>query len=207
MKITEKTSKRIPFILAGAVLLLFVVGVGCVSKKAATTGPENLNRSQILQNAMDSGLIMNEEEIAQMEQSEAIVVDSQSKLVSALDETEMKNASYDYSGALADVTEGTSYGTTKAVFEDGIYQLYVSGGNLPELEEDMYFEAWVVNRDNALKAVSLGRVSVTDLGAFTFAYKSSTDLTEYSFFVLTSEWDDGNETAGLHVLEGAMKKR
>ncbi|HBK34501.1 MAG: hypothetical protein UU08_C0008G0035 [Candidatus Uhrbacteria bacterium GW2011_GWE2_40_58] len=195
------------FVLVALFVLVFP-GIGCLQLKtdgSFSQGNEQINRNEILENAKESGLIMDDEEILFMSQKATTLYDDKQIVLDAIEMEEMKLVAYAYQGALADVTGGGSHGVAKATFHDGVYKLFVSAGDLPELQEGMYFEGWIVKRGEEMKILSTGKLMAVDEG-YINTYESNENLTGMSFYVVTSEWDDGDSTSGLHVLEGEMIK-
>jgi len=166
-----------------------------------------IDRQAILEDAKEAGLIMDDDELQAMaDVGNLVTVEGDI----SLDETVLKAAKkddYRVSGALADVTGGGSFGIVKSKSEEGTFTLYATVGALPVLQEDQHYEAWLVKRDASMHVVSLGGLSVPvgEEERWSFLYSSKQDLSQYDFFVLTSEWNDTNPTPGLHILEGVME--
>lgn len=189
-----------------SIYLLFITliftGWGCAAKQAPTDeGSVQIDRGEILAEARRNGLIMNEREIEAMLNPMSLQ-STQGKNIAVLDELMKKDFKEWNSAALADVTEGGSFGLAFSQFEKGQFTLVAKMGNLPELPEDSHYEGWIVNRSEPLKVMSVGEVAKHD-DQFVIAFRSQLDLTEYNFFVLTSESDD-NQISSEHILEGSF---
>ena len=139
-------------------------------------------------------------------------------MIKIVDDTMMKEIMamvYQYSGQLADVTEGkiirgTSYdgkssGTAKANFKDGAYSLLVTFENLPDPQGTDFYEGWIVRKGPQFSVISTGEVGRVD-EVYTDTYLSGEDLTDHNFYVLTIEPDDGDPAPADHILEGTMTK-
>ena len=202
-----KELKSSHFVVLAAVFVFIFAGVGCLKLNTDgdfSNGETSIDRNEILENAKESGLIMDDEEVEEMNDGTHLRTDEGSvQFYDALKIEEMMLESYDYSGALADVTSGGAYGIVKAGYEDGVYKLYASLGDLPELQEGMFFEGWVVKRGENMQVISTGELVELEDG-FVNLYESTENLTGFDFYVVTSEWDDGDPSPGLHILEGEM---
>ncbi len=186
-------------------LLMIVVfaGLGCNNPDSTSLSSGEIDRSAILLEAKENGLIMSDDETAMMSDSSMREKDSMAKSVSPslfVDE--------DFDGwmnaALADVTGGESFGIAHSVFESGEYKLVVSMGNLPKLENDYFYEGWIVRRGSEFSVVSTGRAEQNEDGSVN-AYQSAQNLIDYDFYVLTLEPDDGDPAPAEHILEGTFK--
>jgi len=128
---------------------------------------------------------------------------------------EMMTMTYQYSGQLADVTEGktirgintggNSSGLSKASFKDGSYSLLVTFNNLPDPEGTDFYEGWVVRKGQQFSVISTGKVEKID-GIYTNTYLSGENLTDHDFYVLTIEPDDDDPAPADHIVEGTMTK-
>jgi hypothetical protein len=133
----------------------------------------------------------------------------------AMEMTEMKAMTFDYSGTLEDVTDGKSIrglstsgaaiGEAKASFSDGKYSLMATFENLPDPKGGEFYEGWVV-RKSPFDFISTGELQKVD-GMYINTYTSGSDLTAYSFYVLTVEPDDGDPAPADHIVEGTMTKQ
>lgn len=112
---------------------------------------------------------------------------------------EIEQMSYQYYGQLEDVSGGSSSGIVRATFED-TYKMVATFENLPLPDEGYFYEGWIVSPKDVLstgKAEKIGDEYVNE-------FISTEDLTEYNYYVLTLEPDDGDPAPAEHVLEGAM---
>jgi len=124
---------------------------------------------------------------------------------------EMLERMYDFEGELDDVTngsdvrgintEGNSSGTAKAVF-DGMYYMTATFENLPTPVGTDFYEGWVV-RMEPFDFISTGELEIMN-GEYVNTYSSNTDYTDYDFYVLTLEPDDGDPAPADHIVEGTM---
>lgn len=182
-----------------AVMLL--MGAGCQQDVVTDTDTEPvIDRSAILQEAKENGLIMNEEEVTVMADADIASVPELSKDVNPAD----VDTTGWLSGALADVTGGSAYGIASAQFANGTYELVVTTGGLTQPSADYFYEGWVVRRGDDMSVISTGALEVVD-GAYVNTFMSSEDLTDHTFYVLTLEPDDGDPAPAEHILEGTMK--
>lgn len=127
----------------------------------------------------------------------------------------MMSMTYEYSGQLADVTDGNdvrgintggnSSGVARASFKDGSYMLLATFENLPDPAGTDFYEGWVVRKGENLSVISTGKAEKT-VGKYSNTYSSGSDLTDHTFCVLTIEPDDGDPAPADHILEGTMVK-
>jgi hypothetical protein len=206
MKLQEKQTKTAGLLLAATLLVVIFGGIGCLKLQTTAEQTEEIDTAQIIASAKENGLIMSDEEIAQMVESSKDPHETGKVELTPLEVEEMLDADYEYSGALADVTGGKSYGMAHANFDQGKFDLRVKIGNMPELEEGQYFEAWLVDRSAHQRSVSLGQFVQDEMGNYYFVFRGGAVLLDYEFFVVTMEWDDEDVSAGLHVLEGVLKR-
>ncbi len=192
-----------PAFLALAILVL--IGGGCLSKDAASdsTAEITLDRASILVEARENGLIMDEAEVFLMGQTSP-TVDPAVLPVSDIQTYLEANVRDWTSAALADVTGGGSFGIAHSQFASGTYTLVSEMGNLPDPANGYFYEGWIVERGDGLALTSTGRAQKTQDG-YGNVYRSQTDLSDYDFYVLTLETDDGNPTPAEHILEGTLK--
>lgn len=135
-------------------------------------------------------------------------------LVKEMDEStmnEMADLLYQYEGQLVDVTSGEvrgintngeALGVAKSNYDGTQYLLYATFESLPDPNEDDFYEGWIVQKDPFM-FLSTGIVNQVN-GVYTNAYKSGEDLTNYDFYVLTIEPNDGDPAPADHILEGTM---
>lgn len=186
-------------------IALLLVGGGCVKDKemlSTQTSSEVIDRGSILIEAKENGLIMKDEEIAQMKAQPlesdvgAIFTD-----VSVYEEMAVKGWA---SAALADVTGGDSFGLAYAHFSNGTYTIMTKMGNLPEPAQGYFYEGWLVRRGDSFSVLSIGRAVKIEKG-YMNVYQSPTDLSDHAFYVLTLEPEDGNTSPEEHILEGSFR--
>jgi len=112
--------------------------------------------------------------------------------------------SYPYQGKLIDVSGGQSSGLAQAMLSKRINVVHVEFDNLPEIENDYFYEGWLVRKE-PFYFVSTGELTLEqDSNLLVNDFKSSKDLREYKFYVLTLEPDDGDPTPADHILEGTL---
>ena len=109
---------------------------------------------------------------------------------------------FELNAVLKDVTAGSASGTAGASYIDDEYYLFAEFENLPTLENDFFYEGWVV-KQSPLSVISTGK-AINSNGAFTNKFTSKDDLLDHTFYVLTLEPDDGDPAPAVHVLEGTM---
>ncbi len=157
---------------------------------------------------------MTEEESAMM--MEKLNTDPLSK---ALNDTMIQNMMvmrFDYYGDLANVTNGNTIrdlsftgldtsGKAEAVFKDGTYHLRALLYELPIPQDDSFYAGWLVRKEPDFSVLSTGKARLID-GRYVNTYRSEQDLTDYTFYVLTLEPDDGDPAPADHVLEGLMEQ-
>ena len=187
-------------------LALVLIGGGCLSKNAASNSAATepvIDRASILVEARENGLIMDEAEVSLMAQTSPTI---DSAVLPVFDiQTYLEANVRDWtSAALADVTGGGSFGIAHSQFASSTYTLVSEMGNLPEPADGYFYEGWLVERGDALSLVSTGRAQKAGEG-YANVYLSTTDLTQYDFYVLTLESDDGNPAPTEHILEGTLK--
>jgi hypothetical protein len=127
--------------------------------------------------------------------------------------TVMKEMEYQYWGQLFDVTEaqpllngysteGGGSGIAMSSYQSGVYSLLAEFENVPRPSGADFLEGWIVRKE-PFNFISTGRVEEVD-GIVTNAYTSAQDLSDYNFYVLTLEPDDGDPAPAEHILEGTM---
>lgn len=183
-------------------IILILTGFGCAKKQApAVEKTAEIDRGEILEEARQNGLIMNEVEIEAMSNSTALQP-TQGNNLTAVGEFLKKDFKGWNSAALADVTEGGSFGLAFSKFEKGQFTLVAKMGNLPEVAEGEHYEGWIVKRGDIINVMNVGEV-VKQEDQFVIVFRSQTDLSGYDFFVLTLESDE-IPTPSKHILEGSF---
>ncbi len=192
----------ITFVLILIATALAVFGyVRNASKDQDNTG--EINREAILSDARKSGLIMDETEIARMENA---VVEKPASAKFITDVSPYKDLTFNEwrSGALADVTGGGSFGLAHSRFANGTYTLVSIMGGLLPVSDNAFYEGWLVKRGDTPRMISIGPVVTLDERAFSIL-TANEDLTSFDFFVLTLETNDANPKPGKHILEGTLQ--
>lgn len=181
---------------------LTLTGAGCFFSTPDSVSTE-IDRGSILVEARENGLIMDGEEITLMAQTAPA---GDPLVLAAWDlETYLDADVRDWtSAALADVTGGESFGIAHSQYVSGGFTLVVEMGNLPEPASGYFYEGWLVRRGENFSIVSMGRATQTQDG-YANVYLSGTDFTDYDFYVLTLEPEDGNAAPAEHILEGTLK--
>ncbi len=135
----------------------------------------------------------------QPEEEKGIVVDNEGNMMTGGD------IIYDYIGELSDVSGGSGSGLAKATFQDDTYNLLATFTNIPDPTGSDFYEGWVVIQE-PLSFISTGVIENKD-GAYANVFSSDVDLTDYNFYVLTLEPDDGDPLPAKHIVEGTMEKK
>lgn len=129
---------------------------------------------------------------------------------------EMANK-FDYSGVLADVTDGknvlgdintkgASSGIAQVTYVDEKYNLVATFEDLPDPVGTDFYEGWVVRQGIRFNVVSTGPAQKKG-DVYVNEFQSEVDLTDHSRYVLTLEPDDGDTApAEDHILEGVLEK-
>ena len=206
MNFKEKQTKTAAILLASTLVVVVLGGIGCLKLQTSAEQTENVDATQILENAKVSGLIMSDAEVAQMIESSKEPHATGEIELPPLEVEELSDAEFTFHGALADVTGGASYGMAHLKFENQLFDLYAEIGNMPELEEGQFFEAWIVDRGENQRVISLGEFTQDERGNYFIAFRGGSMLMDYEFFVVTMEWGDDDTSAGLHILEGEIKR-
>ena len=95
----------------------------------------------------------------------------------------------------------TKYSTqTEVSYQNYTYTLYAEFEDLPILDDDYFYEGWVV-RNSPLSVISTGPTEIND-GVHSNNFTSEEDLRDHSFYVLTLEPNDGDPAPAEHILEG-----
>lgn len=162
-----------------------------------------IDRDAILFEARKSGLIMDEEEVALMSQVNP-KDDPTGYAVEAVDTYLVMDLKGWSAAALADVTGGESYGIAHARLLDNKFTFVAELGNLPEPAAGYFYQGWLVNRGSQLAVINTG-VVVKTMDGYANVYVSMSDLTDYDFYVLTLEADEGVDLPSEHILEGGIK--
>lgn len=113
---------------------------------------------------------------------------------------EIEQMSYQYYGQLEDVSGGLSSGIVRATFDE-TYKMVATFENLPDPEGTDFYEGWVVIPGSSV--LSTGKAEKIG-GEYVNEFRSTEDLTDHTFYVLTLEPDDGDPAPAEHILEGTM---
>jgi len=116
---------------------------------------------------------------------------------------------FSYSAHLVDVTaqlsgESQASGIAQTNFAEGVYVLEAKFTNLPEPQENYFYEGWIIRKE-PLNIISTGK-TVKKNGIYTNTYITEQDLIDHDFYVLTIEPDDKNSAPAEHILEGTLEK-
>lgn len=123
---------------------------------------------------------------------------------------DIQREAYDHSGLLDDITNGDATGVVLVTYQDEMYKLQANFENLPLLEDNFFYEGWVV-RPKPFHFISTGEL-VSEDGEWANYYASATDLTDHTMYVLTIEpTDDGSQgepdpAPAEHLLEGTLSR-
>lgn len=195
--------KRISLMI-GLAVCITVVGFGCNRAiKTTDVQKEDLNRTAILLDAKNQGLIMDTGEIERMKDSSVLVLDEKKAVSPSWAEFEGMDFKTWTAAALADVTGGTSYGLARLNFSNETFRIVASFGDLPNLTNGSSYQAWLVKRGDGMKVVNLGSLIPADQ-LMILTYATKTDLREYDFFVVTLQ-PPNSTVPGEHLLEGMIR--
>ena len=124
-------------------------------------------------------------------------MDAQEEGISA---EEIEQMSYQYYGQLEDVSGGSSSGIVRATFEE-TYKMVATFENLPDPEGTDFYEGWIVIPGTSVLSTGEAEKIGTE---YVNEFRSTEDLTDHTFYVLTLEPDDGDPAPAKHILEGTM---
>lgn len=190
--------------MIGLAVCITVVGFGCNRAiKTTDVQKEDLNRTAILLDAKNQGLIMDTGEIERMKDSSVLVLDEKKAVSPSWAEFEGMDFKTWTAAALADVTGGTSYGLARLNFSNETFRIVASFGDLPNLTNGSSYQAWLVKRGDGMKVVNLGSLIPADQ-LMILTYATKTDLREYDFFVVTLQ-PPNSTVPGEHLLEGMIR--
>lgn len=210
-----------PVIITIIALAIVVVGVAYYVIQQQAQEVEIVQEKTTVEKDKEAIVEKKDGETMTDEETEAMMMKAEQTgdaMMKNVDDTMMKEMMtmvYQYSGQLADVTEGKtirgistdgeSSGIAKANFKDSAYSLLVTFENLPDPQGTDFYEGWVVRKGSQFSVISTGEVEKID-EVYTDTYLSGKDLTDHDFYVLTLEPDDGNPAPASHILEGTMTK-
>ena len=210
-----------PVIITIIALVIIVVGVAYYVIQQQAQKTEIVQEKTTVEKDKEAIVEKKDGETMTDEETEAMMMKAEQTrdaMMKNVDDTMMKEMMtmvYQYSGQLADVTEGKtirgtstdgeSSGIAKANFKDSVYSLLVTFENLPDPQGTDFYEGWVVRKGSQFSVISTGEVEKVD-EVYTDTYLSGEDLTDHNFYVLTLEPDDGDPAPADHILEGTMTK-
>ena len=111
---------------------------------------------------------------------------------------------------LEDVTNGPVRGVSttaetggfaKTWYNEDGFGLHAGFENLDDPIADDFYEGWLV-RQNPFDFISTGELVKKEDGYYHDNFESSSDYSDYSFYVLTLEPNDGNPAPAEHIFEG-----
>ncbi len=103
---------------------------------------------------------------------------------------------------LEDVSGGNASGEAWISVKDGETFHKVIAKNLPELQNDDFYEGWLVKRPAALGFFSTGNMYFDEIQvAWILNYETEGDKSNYPKVVITLEPDDGNPAPAKHIIE------
>jgi hypothetical protein len=107
-------------------------------------------------------------------------------------------------GVLEDVSGGSATGDVQVTQESNKYTLIAEFQGLPELEEDFFYEGWIVRQGENLSVISTGEVLYENTGSVVNRFTAERDLADHDFYVLTLEPRDNDPEPAEHILEGRV---
>ena len=103
---------------------------------------------------------------------------------------------------LKDVTGGDASGEAWIIVKDNKTFHKVVGKNLPELQNDDFYEGWLVKTSPKLDFFSTGKMHFDNDGdAWFLDYEVDGDKSDYPKAVITLEPDDGDPAPAKHIIE------
>ncbi len=103
---------------------------------------------------------------------------------------------------LSDVIGGTASAEAWIVFKDGVTYHKVIAEQLPVLENDDFYEGWMVNPGPPLDFFSTGvMIHDEEKGIWLLKYEIEGDKNDYSKVVITLEPNDGDPAPAKHIIE------
>ena len=98
-------------------------------------------------------------------------------------------------------TSADAAGFAKVAWDGTTFNLHGGFTGLSDPIGDDFYEGWLV-RQSPFAFISTGELEKID-GEYHDFFNSSIDYSEYDFYVLTLEPNDGNDAPADHILEGA----
>ncbi len=193
------------------VLVLF--GFGCAravikttdeTKNSPASSETKIDRTAVLLEAKQQGLIMDTPEIDRMKDISVRVEDLKVQKNSDLKSLLAMDVKKWHAAALADVTGGNSFGLAHTQYLNGRFTLIASLGGLPTTGNGAFYKGWLVRRGDSMSVLETG--TVEKIGEqFANAYLSAEDLSLYDFFVITLQTSVEQTEPGEHILEGMIR--
>ena len=205
MNIEEKLNMRKIWLIP-VLAIVVMLGIGCsknIDKNKGDIVPE-INRESILLEAKKNKLIMDDAEKAQMADMSVQETDEQKIAIKDPKKFLPFLTAKGRSGALADVTAGSSYGLSNIKTDGNVFTVTASLGGLPETSDKYFYEAWVVKRGSDMEVLSIGKLEKNE-NDWISVYQTTKSLSEYDFFVITLEPDDEDQSPAEHILEGIIR--
>lgn len=109
-----------------------------------------------------------------------------------------------FEAELTDVSGGDSSGMATATYSAGNY-LHDVEAKLPPLEEDFFYEGWLVKKLPVLSVLSSG-VMVENEDGFQLSFESSENLTDHTSVVITLESGERDDKPEVHIIEGELEE-
>lgn len=158
------------------------------------------------------GFIKNNVQLSQPTVKESITLENSAEVNVDLESFTKEELLKKYNGKLVDVTGGKMIrghdfsSIPEGAFqfylsEDDVYNLHAKIQNLPDLQNDEFYEGWVVQA-SPFKFTSTGRLVKIDDGTFENSFNSPIDYSNYKMYILTLEPNDGNPEPADHIVEG-----
>jgi hypothetical protein len=113
---------------------------------------------------------------------------------------------YDHEGFLVDVSGGNASGVANATQVGSEYYMLAELFNLPALQDNFFYEGWVVRQGKNMSVISTGKISTYE-DHWLNTFMSDQNLLDHAFYVLTLEPDDGDPAPAAHILEGSLERK
>lgn len=192
--------------LVSILVVIVAAGIGCskISEKETNNTPPKLDRGAILLEAKKNNLIMDDSQKAQMADPSVLESDKEKIRVKNMKSFLPFSTKKGRSGALADVTEGTSYGLANVNSDGNVFTVSATAGGLPPLSDKYFYEGWIVKRGSDMQVLSTGKLETTETDWIN-VYQTTQDLSRFDFYVVTLEPDDNDPAPAEHILEGIIR--
>jgi len=186
------------------IIIVVVIVLGVIVYLSVSNKPEEVSLNQTASEPND--------EVQQMMEN----VKPTEVLSLPVDNMEKAGINYSHEGLLSDVTSNSEVrgiktssntsGYAKSSYEQNGYMLLVTSENLPDPVGDDFYEGWIVRKGVNFSVISTGKL-FKENNNFVNKFKSSQNLLDHDFYVLTLEPNDGNPAPADHILEGTMIKK